>query len=120
MTPGQSAASTARILSTGQAWKPNRQGVGSDKIGAEPVNLLVADRDIQSGIAQCNPFGLLSDSFVLQGGDPWGFDNGDDYAESQAYGVCVFSQPAPEPGTSPLLLSRLMPGSCHDIPSAGS
>lgn len=88
------------------------QGVVSDKIGTEPVDLLVADRDIHSGNVRSDPFGLLSDSFVLQGGDPWGFNNGNDYALSQPYGVYVLSQPIPEP-RSPLLLSCLMLGMCR-------
>ncbi len=93
------------------------QGVVSDAFGTEPVNLLVADRDIHSGIVQTDPFGLSSDSFVLQGGDPWGFNNGDAYALSQPFGMYVFSQPIPEPGTSPLLLSWLMLGACHVMTS---
>ena len=89
------------------------QGVVSDETGTEPVDLLVADRDIHSGYVQSDPFGLLSDSFVLQGGDPWGFNNADDYALSQPYGVYVFSQPMPEPGLPLLLLSWLLLGACR-------
>ena len=74
------------------------QGIVSNETGTEPVDLLVADRDIHSGHVRSDPFSLLSDSFVLQGGDPWGFNNGNDYALSQAYGVDVLSQPVPEPG----------------------
>jgi hypothetical protein len=47
--------------------------------------------------------GLTSDSFVLQGGDPWGFQNADAFALSQADGVYVFTQPAPEPGSASIL-----------------
>ncbi len=84
------------------------QGTVSDGMETEPVDLLVADRDIHSGVARTDPFGLTSDSFVLQGGDPWGFNNGSDYALGQAYGVYVFSQPVPEPGSALLLSTGLM------------
>ena len=89
------------------------QGTVSDNTGAQSVNLLVADRDIHSGIVQTDPFGLQSDSFVLQGGDPWGFNNGNAYALSQPYGVYVFSQPMPEPSSSLLLLPWLVLGACR-------
>lgn len=73
-------------------------GVVSDATGSESVALLVADRDIHSGVYRVDPFGLASDSFVLQGGDPWGFNNGTEFALSQAYGSYTFSQEVPEPG----------------------
>lgn len=72
-------------------------GIISDLTGQENVNLLVVDRDIHSGAPRTDPFGLVSDSFVLQGGDPWGFNSGDAFALSQAFGVYSFTQPVPEP-----------------------
>jgi hypothetical protein len=72
----------------------------------EAVNLLVADANIHSGVFRTDSYGLTSDSFVLQGGDPWGFDTGDVYELSQADGVYAFTeasgingltQPVPEP-----------------------
>jgi len=69
---------------------------------------LVADADIHSGVVRTDPFGLSSDSFVLQGGDPWGFDPGDTYEMSQANGVYTFAQAVPEPGSAPLLMSGLL------------
>ena len=57
----------------------------------EAVALLVTDANIHSGVARTDAFGLTSDSFVLQGGDPWGFQNDDAFALSQADGVDVFS-----------------------------
>lgn len=79
------------------------RGTVSDGTFSEPVDLLIADRDIHSGIPRTDPFGLVSDSFVLQGGDPWGFNNADTYALAQAYGVAVLSEPAPEPSSLALL-----------------
>ncbi len=73
---------------------------------SEAVDLRVADADIHSGVWRLAPSGLPTDSFVLQGGDPWGFDSGDAFELSQAQGHFVFQQAAPEPvGRSVLLLS---------------
>jgi hypothetical protein len=66
--------------------------------------LFVADADIHSSERRIDPRGLASDSFVRQGGDPWGFDIGADFELSQANGVYVFSQPAPEPRSASLLV----------------
>nr|WP_294522868.1 PEP-CTERM sorting domain-containing protein [uncultured Rhodopila sp.] len=82
-------------------------GTLSDGIGAEAVNLQVADREIHSGVWRTDSYGLASDSFVLQGGDPWGFDSGNAFAMSQANGVYVFSQAVPEPGSVGLLAAAL-------------
>jgi hypothetical protein len=82
-------------------------GTLSDGIGSETVSLLVADRDIQSGVWRTDSRGLSSDSFVLQGGDPWGFDSGNAFAMSQADGVYVFSQAVPEPGPLGLMPAAL-------------
>ena len=64
---------------------------------SQSASLLVADADIHSGTPRTDGFGLTSDSFVLQGGDPWGFDPGAAFAGSQANGTYVFAQPVPEP-----------------------
>ena len=63
----------------------------------EAISLAVADADIHSGMVRLDPLGLLTDSFVLQGGDPWGFDTGDAFEGSQAQGTFIFQQAAPEP-----------------------
>ncbi len=83
------------------------QGTASSASGTEDVDLLVADRDIQSGVYLTDPFGLVTDSFVLQGGDPWGFDTPNAFKLSQADGTYTFSQPAPEPGSALLLATGL-------------
>ncbi len=81
---------------------------------SQALALLVADADIHSGVPRTDSYGLTSDSFVLQGGDPWGFDTGDDFELSQADGVYVFaqaplfSQPLAEPG-SLVILTALLP-----------
>jgi len=82
-------------------------GTVSDATGTEAVNLQVADADIQSGVWRTDTYGLSSDSFVLQGGDPWGFDSGNAFAMSQADGVYVFSQAVPEPASLGLLAVAL-------------
>jgi hypothetical protein len=73
-------------------------GLVSNGLATEAVSLLVADRDIHSGVPRTDQYGLTSDSFVLQGGDPWGFDTGAAFGLSQADGVFVFAQ-VTEPGT---------------------
>lgn len=70
---------------------------------SEAVALLVADADIHSGVPRTAPSGLTSDSFVLQGGDPWGFDTSDSFEISQANGVFVFAEAVAEPSTIFLL-----------------
>jgi hypothetical protein len=82
-------------------------GTMSDGPLSEAVDLLVADADIHSGLARIDTHGLTTDSFVLQGGDPWGFQNDDAFALSQADGVYAFTQPVPEPGSAPMLASAL-------------
>jgi hypothetical protein len=81
-------------------------GVSSGPL-TETVALLVADRDIHSGVTRTDGFGLTSDSFVLQGGDPWGFQNDDAFALSQADGVYAFTEPVPEPGSASILAAAL-------------
>lgn len=73
-------------------------GTVSAGAATEPVTLIVADADIHSGVVQADPHGLISDSFVLQGGDPWGFDNGAAYALGLADGVAVLSEAGPRTG----------------------
>ena len=82
-------------------------GTISDGALTEDVALLVADRDIHSGDPRTDVFGLTSDSFVLQGGDPWGFQNPDAFALSQAHGVYTFSQSVPEPGSASILAAGM-------------
>ncbi len=82
-------------------------GVVSDGISSQPVSLLVADADIHSGVPRTDGFGLTSDSFVLQGGDPWGFDAGAGFALGQANGVYTFAAAVPEPRTFALLATGL-------------
>jgi hypothetical protein len=74
---------------------------------SEAINLLVADANIHSGVPRTDEHGLTTDSFVLQGGDPWGYQNDDAFALSQADGVYAFTQPVPEPGSLAILASAL-------------
>jgi len=61
----------------------------------------VNDADIHSGVFSTNPFGVVVDSWVLQGGDPYGQDTGDDFEVSQAPGLYTFTHTSgvPEPET---------------------
>jgi hypothetical protein len=87
-------------------------GTVTDGLLSQAVSLLVADADIHSGVFRVDPFGLTSDSFVLQGGDPWGFDPGDDYELGQANGLYVFAQTVPEPGSAVILAAGLLLVTC--------
>jgi hypothetical protein len=83
-------------------------GTVSDGVLTQAVSLLVADADIHSGVTLIDPAGLTSDSFVLQGGDPWGFDVGDAYELTLARGVFVFAETVSEPGSAALLGAGLL------------
>jgi hypothetical protein len=80
----------------------------TDGTNTQALNLLVADRDIHSGIWLTDQFNLPSDSFVLQGGDPWGFDTDNSYATSLAYGVYAVSGTVAEPGSLATLAAALV------------
>ena len=88
-------------------------GTMSDGALSQAIALFVADADIHSGVSRTDSFGLTSDSFVLQGGDPWGFDPGDDFELSQAIGVYVFARAVPEPGSAALLAAALSIAATH-------
>jgi len=89
---------------------------GSIALGAnsEGVNLSVNDADIHSGVPRTSPgSGLVSDSYVLQGGDPRGNDNGDAYETTQANGQYRFFQPAsgvPEASSTVAMLGMALAG----------
>ncbi|MGD0107456.1 MAG: PEP-CTERM sorting domain-containing protein [Rhodopila sp.] len=78
-------------------------GTIADGLSNEAVSLLVADADIHSGVPRTDQYGLTSDSYVLQGGDPWGFDTGAAYGLSQTDGTYVFTSSVPEPASLTLL-----------------
>ena len=82
-------------------------GTMSDGVLSQAIALLAADADIHSGVSRTDRFGLTSDSFVLQGGDPWGFDSGDTFEGSQANGVFVFAQEVPEPASVTILAASV-------------
>lgn len=68
------------------------------------VNLSVFDSDIHSGVFRTNPFGVNLDNYVLQGGEPFGRDTGDDFEVTQAPGHFRFSNGTAVPEPSTLLL----------------
>jgi hypothetical protein len=67
---------------------------GTVSLGAdtESVNLSIFDKDIHSNAPRTNPFGVTLDNYILQGGDPFGRDTGDDFEETQAPGPFQFAQ----------------------------
>jgi hypothetical protein len=80
---------------------------GTVSLGAnsEPVALSILDRDIHSGVPRTSPLGVTLDNYILQGGDPFGRDNGDDFETTQAPGPFQFSeQGVPEPASFVLLI----------------
>ncbi len=75
------------------------QFVMDGTISGQSVNLSVYDKDIHSGVTRTTPAGYTSDSYVLQGGDPFGNDPGDGFEESQVAGHYTFrGTVVPEPG----------------------
>jgi hypothetical protein len=45
----------------------------------------IYDNEIHSGTSALSPFGILLDNYILQGGDPFGRDNGDAFEVAQAH-----------------------------------
>jgi hypothetical protein len=82
-------------------------GTVTNGITTEPVSLEVADANIQSGVYRTDQYGLISDSFVLQGGDPWGFANATTYALTLADGSVTLTQSISEPAGLALLILGL-------------
>jgi hypothetical protein len=71
-------------------------GTVTDGVNTTPVHLSIFDKDIHSGVFAMNPFGVKLDNYILQGGDPYGRDTGDDFEVAQAPGPFLF-QPCPNP-----------------------
>jgi len=69
----------------------------------------IHDKDIHSGVFMTNPYGVVVDNYILQGGDPFGRDTEDAFEIGQAAGHFVWSStsPVPEPGTCALMLAGL-------------
>lgn len=74
--------------------------------GGNPINFSIFDKDIHSGTLAVNPFGVTLDNYILQGGDPFGRDTGDNYEVSQAHAFLTLSGPTgvPDTGSSLALL----------------
>jgi hypothetical protein len=113
LAPGQSKTLTLNDESSNQGGY-NSVGAGVPQNGAlfslvgvingtEAVNLSVFDKDVHSGVVR-SANGTLSDSYVLQGGDPLGGDTGDAFETTQADGHFRFSEASvPEPASLTLL-----------------
>lgn len=76
---------------------------------AELVDLSIYDRDIHSSVFKTNPFGVELDNYILQGGDPYGRDTGDDFETGQAPGHFQFYEAGvPEPTSLALVSIGIM------------
>ena len=65
-------------------------GTATQNGSSESIALTVFDKDVHSGVVRY-PFGTASDSYVFQGGDPYGRDTGDDFEVTQAPGSHTWS-----------------------------
>ncbi|MSV28917.1 MAG: PEP-CTERM sorting domain-containing protein [Bryobacterales bacterium] len=123
----------AGTLAPGQSWgfgagpRSSAQG-GFNKIPGQPdfglmffltgtldgesFGASVSDSGLHSGVFRTNPFGVLLDNYIMQGGDPLGRDTGNAFATTQAPATFVWQASAsdvtliastPEPGTLTLL-----------------
>jgi hypothetical protein len=71
-------------------------GTVSVGTASEGVKLSVYDKDIHSGVFNTDPVtGFRNDSYILEGGDPFGGNTGHDYETSQAPGHYEFLESAP-------------------------
>ncbi|MEI6052840.1 MAG: hypothetical protein WCQ44_09080, partial [Opitutaceae bacterium] len=61
-------------------------GTASNGSETTEIHISVYDGDVHSTNPRTNPFGISTDAYVLQGGDPYGRDTGDNYEESQSSG----------------------------------
>jgi hypothetical protein len=52
---------------------------------AGEIDYSIYDYEIHSGTPAANPFGVVLDNYILQGGDPFGRDTGDAFEEAQAH-----------------------------------
>ena len=68
------------------------------------IKIAVQDLDIHSGVIRTDSYGYQTDSFVLQGGDPFGFDNGDAFELSQNFGHYTVTGLVSEPRIAAILL----------------
>jgi RTX calcium-binding nonapeptide repeat (4 copies) len=86
---GSNPSNGLQILMTGTVSK------GS---ASEGVNLSVYDKDVHTGVFQTNPFNVTMDSYVLEGGDPYGRSTGHVYETAQPDGHYTFLESAPTGG----------------------
>lgn len=74
----------------------------------------IFDKDIHSGVFRTNPFGVTLDNYIMQGGDPFGRDTGDDYEVAQTPAAFHWAHSVqgsvPEPSLVVLALSVLSGG----------
>ena len=108
--PGDSFAFAAGPEGSNQGGFNGTQGLQFTIIGtvtdgiSEAVSLSVFDQDIHSGVFVTNPYGVLLDNYVLEGGDATR-DTNDAFEVSQAPGRFSFSEArsVPEPGSLALV-----------------
>lgn len=91
--------------------QPGIQALINGDFNGTPVALSVFDSAIHSGVFRTNPYGQVLDSYVLQGGDSFGRDTGDDFEVTQAFGVHEFALVSdfdvPLPAALPLMAAGL-------------
>ena len=61
-------------------------------VNSEAIVRKILDRDIHSHVFADNGLGVVLDNYILQGGDPFGRDTGDDVEVAQAHATFQFVQ----------------------------
>jgi len=90
--------------------------LGSD---SQTVDLSIFDKDIHSGVVRTNPYGVIVDNYILQGGDPFGRDTQDDFETTQTPGNFQFALASTPPPDEPITAGGMTFGATEGTSFSG-